>query len=68
MRRHRQIPRLQKIQLFLALERSIAHRRDDLEFRGERAQRNFEAHLIVTFAGATMGNSLGFMFTGCIDH
>ena len=37
----------QIVELFLALEGLVAHRRDHLELRRERAQRHFEAHLVV---------------------
>ncbi len=47
VRRQRQIARRQIVQLFLALERLVAHRRDHLELRRERAHRHFEAHLVI---------------------
>ena len=47
MRRHGQLALLQVLELFLALERLVAHRREHFEVRRQRAQRDFEAHLVV---------------------
>ena len=46
-RRHRQLALLQVLELLLALEGLVAHRREHLQFRRQRAQRDFEAHLVV---------------------
>ena len=58
VRRHRQVARLQIVQLFLALERLVAHRRDHFELRRERAHRHFEAHLVVAGGGAAVRDGI----------
>ncbi len=54
MRRHRQLALGQVLELFLALERLVAHRREHFEVRRERAQRDFEPHLVVAGRGAAV--------------
>ena len=43
----RELAILEILELFGPLERLVAHRRENRELRRERAQRDFEAHLIV---------------------
>ena len=59
-RRNRQAVLFEIFELFRPLERAVAHRRDDLEIRRQRAQRHFEAHLIVARGGAAVRDHLGF--------
>ena len=59
MRRHRQIALLQIVELFLALERLVTNRREHLELRRQRAQGDFEPHLIVARCGAAVRNHVG---------
>ncbi len=57
--RHRQLVLLEILELFRALESAIAHRRDDLKIGSQRAQRDFEAHLIVAGGGAAVRDHFG---------
>ena len=57
-RRHRQVARLQIVELFLALEGLVAHRRDHFELRRERAQRHFETHLVVARGRAAVRDGI----------
>ena len=59
MRRHGQAALREVVELFLALEGAVAHRRDHLELRCERAQRDLEAHLVVAGGGAAVGDAAG---------
>ena len=58
IRRNRQVARLQIVELFLALERLVAHRRDDFELRRQRAHRHFEAHLVVARGRAAVRDGI----------
>ena len=58
-RRHRQIALLQILELVLPLEGLVAHGREHFEIRRERAQRHFEAHLIVAGGGAAVRDHAG---------
>ena len=57
--RHRQLVLLEILELFGPLESAVAHRRDDLEIRSQRAQCDFEAHLVVARGGAAMRDHFG---------
>ena len=46
----------------------FAHRGDDLERRSERLKGDVEADLIVALAGAAVGDGLGSVFVGRVDH
>ena len=58
-RRHRQPALLQVLELLAALEGPVAHRREHLELRRQRAQRDFEAHLVVAGRGAAVRDHVG---------
>ncbi len=57
--RHRQLVLFEILKLLGALERAIAHRRDDLEIRSQGAQCDFEAHLVVAGGGAAVRDHFG---------
>ena len=59
MRRHGQVARRQVVQLFLALEGLVAHRREHFQVRRQRAQRHLEAHLVVAGGGAAVRDHVG---------
>ena len=50
---------LEVLELLGPLEGAVAYRRDDLEFRRQRAQRDFEPHLIVACGRAAVRDHLG---------
>ena len=49
----------QIVELFLAFEGLVTHRRDHFQFRRERAQRHFETHLVIAGGRAAVGNGIG---------
>jgi hypothetical protein len=59
VRRDRELALFQVFQLLGALERAVAHGREDRQLRRERAQRDFEPHLIVAGGGAAVSHDLG---------
>ncbi len=46
----------------------LAHRGDDLQIGGERLEGDVEADLVVALAGAAVGDGLGLVLVGGIDH
>ena len=54
--RQRQVVRFEVGELFVAHPAVVAHRREDLEARHQRAQRNLEAHLVVAGRRAAVGD------------
>jgi hypothetical protein len=49
-------------------EPRFAPGRNNLKFWRERGGREFEADLVVAFAGCAVGEGIGFFFAGDIDH
>ena len=46
----------------------VAPRGDDLQIRRERGGGQFEAHLVVAFAGGAVGDGVGFFLLGDFHH
>ena len=57
--RHRQLAFFQIRQLVLALEGLVTHRRQHRQVRRQRAQGDFEAHLVIAGRRAAMGDGIG---------
>src|SRR5262245_53717934 len=59
VRGHRELAVLEELELLWPLEGAVAHRCENLELRRERAQRHFEAHLVVARSRAAVRNDSG---------
>jgi uncharacterized protein YfiM (DUF2279 family) len=57
--RYGQLVLFEILELFGPLEGAVAYRRNDLEVGRQRAQRHFEAHLIVARGGAAVRHHFG---------
>ena len=57
-----------ELDLLVAGHLPFAHRGDDLQVGGERLEGDVEADLVVALAGAAVGDGLGLVLAGGIDH
>ena len=57
-----------ELDLLVARHLPFAHRGDDLQIRGQRLEGDVEANLVVALAGAAVGDGLGLVLAGDVDH